>query len=60
MKIKYDKVDGNITKICNMLEGHQIQLLKDIAMLDKMYEINKVYFKELSMYILAGKRNFQN
>jgi len=56
MKIKYDKVDGNITKICNMLEGHQIQLLKDIAMLDKMYEINKVYFKELSMYILAGKK----
>ena len=56
MKVKYDKVDGNITKICNVLEGHQIQLLKDIAMLDKMYEINKVYFKELSMYILAGKK----
>ena len=56
MRAKYDKVEGNITKICNMLEVHQIQLLKDIAMLDKMYEINKVYFKELSMYILAGKK----
>jgi len=56
MRAKYDKVEGNIGKICNMLEVHQIQLLKDIAMLDKMYEINKVYFKELSMYILAGKK----
>lgn len=59
MKIKYDKVDGNINRICNTLENHQIQLLKDIAMLDKMYEINKVYFKELSMYILAGKKKLQ-
>ncbi|OPJ64313.1 toxic anion resistance protein [Clostridium chromiireducens] len=56
MKAKYDKVEGNINKICTSLENHQIQLLKDIAMLDKMYEINKVYFKELSMYILAGKK----
>lgn len=56
MKAKYEKVEGNINKICNTLETHQIQLLKDIAMLDKMYEINKVYFKELSMYILAGKK----
>lgn len=56
MKRKYEKVEGNISKICTMLEKHQIQLLKDIAMLDKMYEINKVYFKELSMYILAGKK----
>ena len=56
MRAKYDKVEGNINKICTMLEGHQIQLLKDIAMLDKMYELNKVYFKELSMYILAGKK----
>lgn len=56
MKAKYDKVEGNINKICSTLENHQIQLLKDIAMLDKMYEINKVYFKELSMYILAGKK----
>lgn len=56
MRVKYDKVEGNINKICTMLEMHQIQLLKDVAMLDKMYEINKVYFKELSMYILAGKK----
>lgn len=59
MKIKYDKVEDNINKMCNTLEKHQIQLLKDIAMLDKMYEINKVYFKELSMYILAGKKKLQ-
>jgi len=59
MKTKYDKVDTNITKICTALEKHQIQLLKDIAMLDKMYEINKVYFKELSMYILAGKKKLE-
>jgi len=59
MKTKYDKVDTNVTKICTALEKHQIQLLKDIAMLDKMYEINKVYFKELSMYILAGKKKLE-
>lgn len=59
MKAKYDKVEDNINKMCNILEKHQIQLLKDIAMLDKMYEINKVYFKELSMYILAGKKKLQ-
>ncbi|WP_066891474.1 toxic anion resistance protein [Clostridium nigeriense] len=59
MKVKYDKVENNIGKMCNILEKHQIQLLKDIAMLDKMYEINKVYFKELSMYILAGKKKLQ-
>ena len=45
MKIKYNKVEDNINKMCNNLEKHQIQLLKDIAMLDKMYEINKAYFK---------------
>ena len=59
MKVKYDKVEDNINKMCNILEKHQIQLLKDIAMLDKMYDINKVYFKELSMYILAGKKKLQ-
>ena len=59
MKIKYDKVEDNINKMCNNLEKHQIQLLKDIAMLDKMYEINKAYFKELSMYILAGKKKLK-
>ncbi len=59
MKTKYDKVDANVNSICTNLEKHQIQLMKDIAMLDKMYEINKAYFKELSMYILAGKKKLQ-
>lgn len=56
MKAKYDKAEININKICETLEKSQIQLLKDIAMLDKMYELNRTYFKELSMYILAGKK----
>ena len=56
MKAKYDKAETNINKICDVLEKHQVQLLKDSAMLDKMYDLNKVYFKELSMYILAGKK----
>ena len=56
MRAKYDKAEVNINKICKVLEDHQIQLLKDTAMLDKMYELNKTYFKELSMYILAGKK----
>lgn len=59
MKIKYTKVEGNINNICTALENHQIQLLKDISMLDKMYETNKVYFKELTMYILAGKKKLE-
>jgi len=56
MKAKYDKAEVNINKICEVLENNQIRLLKDIAMLDKMYQLNKTYFKELSMYILAGKK----
>ena len=56
MKTKYDKAEVNINKITEALETNQIQLLKDIAMLDKMYELNKTYLKELSMYILAGKK----
>lgn len=56
MKTKYDKAEVNVNKICTILENHQIQLLKDVAMLDKMYDMNRVYFKELSMYILAGKK----
>ncbi|WP_313340111.1 toxic anion resistance protein [Sedimentibacter sp.] len=59
MKAKYDKAEVNINKICESLEANQIQLLKDIAMLDKMYELNKTYFKELSMYILAGKKKLK-
>ena len=56
LKTKYDKTETNVEKIQSMLEAHQVQLLKDIAMLDKMYELNMAYFKELSMYILAGKK----
>lgn len=56
MKAKYEKAEVNVDRICQVLEGHQVQLMKDVAMLDKMYEQNLVYFKELSMYILAGKK----
>lgn len=56
MKVKYAKAEVNINQICKVLENHQIQLLKDIALLDKMYDLNTTYFKELSMYVLAGKR----
>ncbi len=56
MKLKYNKAEANINKICQVMEEHQITLLKDAAMLDKMYELNLNYFKELSMYILAGKQ----
>ena len=60
MKVKYAKVEDNINKICTSLEKHQIQLLKDIAMLDKMYEVNLAYLKELNMYILAGKKKLES
>lgn len=56
LKVKYDKAEANIERICSVLEGHQVTLLKDVAMLDKMYELNKSYFKELCMYIMAGKK----
>ena len=56
MKAKYEKAEVNINKIVKVLEGHQVQLLKDAALLDQMYELNLNYFKELSMYILAGKK----
>ena len=56
LKTRYAKVESNVENIQGMLEGHQVTLLKDIAMLDKMYELNMTNFKELSMYILAGKK----
>ena len=59
MKLRYDKAEASIEKICKTLEGHQIQLLKDSALLDQLYELNKVYFAELNMYILAGKKKLQ-
>ena len=59
MKTKYAKAEENVTEICKSLESHQVTLLKDIALLDKMYELNLSYFKEVTMYILAGKRKLE-
>ena len=59
MKARYSTVETNVNKICESLEKHQIQLLKDIAMLDKLYDQNLMYFKELSMYIAAGKQRLE-
>lgn len=59
LKTKYAKAEANINQIVKVLENHQIQLMKDIAILDKMYELNLTYFKELSMYILAGKKKLE-
>lgn len=59
LKTKYAKAETNVNKICEALEGHQVQLLKDISILDKMYDLNLTYFKELTMYILAGKKKLQ-
>ncbi len=59
LKVKYDKAEANINRICKVMEEHQITLLKDAAMLDKMYELNLHYFKELSMYIIAGKQKLE-
>lgn len=56
LKARYEKCETNVEKICESLEKHQIRLLKDVAFLDNMYELNSVYFKELSMYIAAGKK----
>ena len=49
----------SLEQICKVLENHQVQLMKDVAVLDNMYELNLTYFKELSMYILAGKKQLQ-
>ncbi|MEG2774687.1 MAG: toxic anion resistance protein [Acetivibrio sp.] len=59
LRTKYDKAQTNVNKICKVLEGHQVLLMKDAAILDKMYDQNKVYFKELSMYVLAGKKKLE-
>lgn len=59
MKAKYEKAETNIQNICGVLEGHQIQLMKDSAMLDQMYAINQEYFKQMTMYIIAGKRKLE-
>ena len=59
MKAKYAKAETNVNEICKVLDSHQIQLMKDIAILDKMYALNLTYYKELTMYVLAGKKKLQ-
>ncbi|MBR6790416.1 MAG: toxic anion resistance protein [Oscillospiraceae bacterium] len=59
MKAKYGKVEANVERICTALESHQVTLMKDVALLDKMYEMNLAYYKELCMYIIAGKQKLQ-
>ena len=56
LKASYDKAEVNVDKIASILENHQVTLMKDIAMLDQMYELNTKYYKELTMYILAGRK----
>ena len=56
LKTSYEKAEANIEKVVQVLEKHQVTLLKDVAMLDKLYELNKSYFRELTMYIEAGKK----
>ena len=59
MKAQYAKVEANVDQIARQLEQHQLTLMKDVAMLDQMYELNLKYYKELTMYILAGKRRLE-
>lgn len=59
MKVQYAKAETNVNQIVAVLEGHQVTLMKDIAMLDQMYTLNTKYYKELTMYILAGKKVLQ-
>ena len=59
MKAQYAKAETNVNKIVQVLEGHQVTLMKDIAMLDQMYDLNTKYYKELTMYILDGKKKLQ-
>ena len=59
MKAKYDSAEANVDKIAAALENHQVQLMKDVVMLDKLYEMNLNYHKELSMYIIAGKKRLK-
>lgn len=59
LKAKYAKAEVNVDKVAESLEKHQVTLLRDVAMLDEMYETNKTYYKELTMYILAGKKRLE-
>ena len=60
LKVRYDKAESNVDKICDVLEDHQITLLKDIALLDQLYDRNQQNTKELSMYIIAGKKKLKS
>ena len=60
IKVQYDKANVNVEKVAKALQEHQVILMKDIATLDKMYASNLVYYKELTMYILAGKKAIEN
>lgn len=60
MKTKYDKAEVNVSKIAEALEDHQVQLMKDVDVLDKMYDLNLTYFKEITMYIMAGKQKIEH
>ena len=57
MKAKYAKAEANVNRICQVLEGHQVQLMKDSAMLDKMYELNRTYFRSFPCIFLRGRRS---
>ena len=59
MKAQYDKAEANVDKICRILEQHQVALMKDVAMFDQMFELNQQYYKELTMYIIAGKKKLE-
>ena len=60
LKVKYDKAENNINNIVKAMEGHQVTLMKDVAMLDQMYETNQEYYKELTLHILAGKEKLRD
>ena len=59
MKAQYSRAETTVNKIVEVLEGHQLTLMKDVAMFDQMYELNTKYYKELTMYILAGKKRLE-
>lgn len=59
MKAQYDKAEVNVDKICRILEQHQVALMKDVAMFDQMFDLNQQYYKELTMYIIAGKKKLE-
>ncbi len=60
LKARYDKAEANVNQIVKALEGHQVTLMRDAAMLDKLYDLNLSYFKELTMYLIAGKKRLED